>query len=134
MPWLSKQLIRQRRSWGVVQGWREDKVFRPHEETSKRPGPILTRVRLERTPFDSLGIPRVRKTLTEAYWWLPNEAERRVDAIAELLLGAGHIDAVEQLFWEAAAALSFFFQDGCDAPTTLFSSPSTKQAATKSCS
>ncbi len=103
------------------------------QKRSKRPGPILTRVRLDRTPHDSQGIPRVRTTVTEAYGWLPNEAERRVDAIAELLLSADHIDAVEQLFWEADAALSFFFQDGFDAPTTLFSSPSTKQAATKSC-
>ena len=103
------------------------------QKRSKRPGRILTRVRLERTPLDTQAIPRVRKTVAEAYWWLSDEAERRVDAIAELLLGADRIDAVEQLFWEADAALSFIFQDGFDAPTTLFSSPSTKQAATKSC-
>ena len=73
------------------------------QKRSKRPGRILTRVRLERTPLDTQAIPRVRKTVAEAYWWLSDEAERRVDAIAELLLGADRIDAVEQLFWEADA-------------------------------
>ena len=64
------------------------------QKRSKRPGRILTRVGLERTPLDFRALLRVSKTVAEEYWWLSAEVERRVGAFAEFLLRADRIDAV----------------------------------------
>ena len=82
------------------------------QKCSKRPGRILTRVGLERTPLDFQALLRDSKTVAEAYWWLSAEVERRVDAYAKFLLRADRIDAVELRFWETDALFLFFFQDG----------------------